>query len=123
MIDREAIENDEIVVYHIPKGSMLLIFIHGLHHSNQYWDSPEQFNPERFDKVNGAKQQPFTYIPFGGGPRICIGSKYAMLQMLIILCRLIERYDISLDSPSKIEIAPMIILKPKGKIYFNFKVN
>jgi cytochrome P450 len=122
MIDRQALEDDAAGDVKIPKGTTLLVFIYGLHHSKAYWDEPEIFNPERFDKINMQKHLPFTHIPFGGGPRGCIGGKYALLQMLIILAHLFSNYDMSLSYPGKIDIGPLVILRPRGKVFFNFKL-
>lgn len=121
MLDREAVKDDQASGFSIPGGTTVLLFIHGVHHSSKYWTEPEKFDPERFNKANSRGHQPFTHLPFGAGPRGCIGEKYAMLQMLIILYRLIGSYDISIQSPDKMDINPMIILRPKEEIFFNFK--
>jgi len=92
MIDRVAMEDDEVNGYFIPKNDMVLVFIHGVQHSAKYWEEPEKFNPDRFSKQNVKNQLPFTQIPFGGGPRVCIGGNYAMLQMLMILAPLISTF-------------------------------
>lgn len=121
MIDRVSMEDDEVMGYFIPKNSMVLVFIHGVQHASEYWKDPEKFNPDRFSKLMVKNHLPFTHIPFGGGPRVCIGGSYAMQQMLLILTKMIRRYDISLAQYNPAEIGPMIILRPKGKISMNFK--
>lgn len=121
MIDRVSIEKDEVMGYSIPKDTMVLVFIHGVHHCPKYWSDPEVFNPDRFGKEKIKGHLPFTHIPFGGGPRVCIGGNYAMLQMLTILARLISKYEISLVEKNPVEIKPLLILRPKGKIKMHFK--
>lgn len=118
MIDRQAIADDEVEGYKIKKGTMVLVYIYGIHHSEKYWQQPDTFDPERFSGVNPKKESPFTYLPFGAGPKGCIGGNYAMLQMLVILKKVLSKFDISLDKKS-VELAPFIILKPKEKILFN----
>ena len=121
MLDRESIEDDEIEGYKIPKGTMVLIYLYGLHHSNKFWEKPEIFDPARFQRANKVNHVPYSYIPFGAGPKGCLGGNYATLQMLIILQRLLKKFDLSLDTQETVISEPLIILKPKGNIYYNIK--
>ncbi|MGD0095099.1 MAG: cytochrome P450 [Terracidiphilus sp.] len=120
MIDRMAVADDLVGDIPIPRGSMVIVFVYGAHHATEYWQSPESFDPERFTKVNEKLQPPFTYLPFGGGPRGCIGGNYAMLQILMILSVLLRRYDFQLAPGQTIEARPMVILRPKHGILMNF---
>jgi cytochrome P450 len=63
---------------------------------------------------------PFTHLPFGGGPRGCIGGNYAMLQILMILSDLLRKYDFQMTPGQTIEARPMVILRPKHGIRMNF---
>ena len=118
MIDRQALEDDEVEGCMIKKGTMVLIYIYGIHHSEKHWQHPDIFNPERFSGTNPKKESPFTYLPFGAGPKGCIGGNYAMLQMLTILKKLVSKFEISL-AKKEVELSPFIILKPKDKILYN----
>jgi cytochrome P450 len=118
MIDRQALNEDQVNGHRIKKGTMVLIYVYGIHHSEKYWQQPEVFNPESFSRINPKKESPFTYLPFGAGPKGCIGGNYAMLQMLIILKKILSKFDISIDK-KVVELSPYIILKPKDKILFN----
>jgi len=120
MIDRMAIADDRAGDLAIPRGSTVIVFVHGAHHAPRYWHDPERFNPERFTKANEKLHAPFTYLPFGGGPRGCIGGNYAMLQILMILSTLVRRYDFQLSPDQTIEARPMVILRPKYGIRMNF---
>jgi cytochrome P450 len=113
MVDRMALEDDEAGGVAIPKGSTIIVFIHGVHHSPRYWDSPEEFRPERFTREQKKRLTPFTYLPFGGGPKGCIGGNYAMMQMILILTSLVSRYDFEIAPGHAIEPRPMIILRPR----------
>ncbi len=110
--DRTAIEDDEFQGVHISKGSMVVPFIYGVHHAEENWPQPEQFRPERFDKSRGDKPG-FRYLPFGGGPRLCIGNSFALMEMQLILSRLLQRYDISLAPGQLIEAQPLVTLRPR----------
>jgi cytochrome P450 len=120
MIDRMAVADDRVGEVDIPRGSTVIIYVYGAHHAPRYWESPESFEPERFTKANEKLRKPFTYLPFGGGPRGCIGGNYAMLQMLMILSDLLRRYDFQLAPGQTIEARPMVILRPKHGIRMTF---
>jgi cytochrome P450 len=120
MVDRMAVADDRAGDVAIPRGSTVIVFVYGAHHAPRYWQSPESFDPERFTKANEKLHAPFTYLPFGGGPRGCIGGNYAMLQILMILSVLLRRYDFQLTPGQMIEARPMVILRPKHGIRMTF---
>jgi cytochrome P450 len=120
MLDRVSLADDQIMDLAIPKGTMVITYIYGAHHAAQYWKDPERFVPGRFSKENKESHTAFAYLPFGGGPRGCIGGNYAIFQMLMILSILIINYDFSLLPNQIIEARPMIMLRPKDGIKMSF---
>jgi cytochrome P450 len=120
MIDRMAVADDRIGDIVIPRGSTVIVYVYGAHHAPAHWQSPESFDPERFTKGSEKLRMPFTYLPFGGGPRVCIGNHYAMLQILMILSNLLRNYDFQLTPGQTIEARPMVILRPKHGIRMTF---
>jgi cytochrome P450 len=120
MVDRMALTDDRAGDVDIPRGATVVVFIYGTHHSPQYWEDPENFNPERFAKANEKRHTPFAHLPFGAGPRGCIGGNYAMLQMLMILGVLLRKYDFQLVPDQTIEPRPMVILRPQHGIRMTF---
>ena len=120
MVDRMAVADDQAGDVAIPAGSTVIVFVYGAHHASRYWPNPESFDSGRFTKANEKLQPPFTYLPFGGGPRGCIGGNYAMLQILMILGALLKKYDLHLTPGQTIEPRPMVILRPKHGIRMNF---
>jgi cytochrome P450 len=118
MIDRMAVADDLVADVAIPRGSTVILFVYGAHHAPRYWQSPERFDPERFAKGNAHTA--FTHLPFGGGPRGCIGGNYAMLQILMILSDVLRKYDFAVTPGQRIEARPMIILRPKRGIRMTF---
>ena len=120
MIDREAVADDRVGDMPIPAGSTVIVFVYGAHHAPRYWENPESFDEERFTKANEKLRAPFTYLPFGAGPRGCIGGNYAMLQILMILGDLLRKYDFQLTPGQTIEARPMVILRPKHGIRMTF---
>lgn len=120
MVDRMALADDRAGDVDIPRGSTVVVFVYGAHHSPQYWENPEIFDEARFSKTKEKSLTPFAHLPFGAGPRGCIGGNYAMLQMLMILGVLLRKYDFSLVPGQTIEARPMVILRPEHGIRMNF---
>jgi cytochrome P450 len=120
MIDRMAVADDRVGDVAIPRGSTVIVYVYGVHHAPRYWQAPENFDTDRFTKANEKLRTPFTFLPFGGGPRGCVGGNYAMLQILMILRDLLRKYDFQLVPGQMIEARPMVILRPKHGIRMTF---
>jgi len=120
MIDRMAVADDRVGEIEIPRRSTVIVYVYGAHHAPRYWQDPEEFDTERFTKANDKLRTPFTYLPFGAGPRGCIGGNYAMLQILMILSVMLRKYDFQLAPGQRIEARPMVILRPKHGIRMTF---
>jgi cytochrome P450 len=120
MVDRMAVADDRVGDVVIPRGSTVIVYVYGAHHAPRYWQNPENFDTERFTKENEKLRPPSTYLPFGAGPRGCIGGNYAMLQILMILSDLLRKYDFQLVPGQAIEARPMVILRPKHGIRMTF---
>ncbi len=116
MIDRMAVGDDEVEGIHIPAGLTVLTHIYGMHRNTDIWEDPEVFDPSRFEPEAKNHRNPFAHLPFGGGPRKCIGSHMALMQMLMIFTVLLRRYDLELASVEAVDIDPMMILHPSGAI-------
>ena len=114
--DRVAIEDDIYNDLEIKKGTTLLISFFEIHRNSRNWENPETFSPERFKK--DAKEYSDYYFPFGAGPRMCIGSNFAMYEMIMVVNRLVSKYKLN-TKIENIEIKPLITLKPKSS-YIHF---
>jgi len=114
IIGREAIEDVEIGEYFLPKGSQINCIFYFAHHDPRWWDEPERFMPERFSSENEAKLNKWAYTPFGGGPRVCIGNSFALMEARLLLATIAQRYRLSLAPGQTVEMNPMITLNPKG---------
>ncbi|GLU42648.1 hypothetical protein Musp01_02720 [Muricauda sp. NBRC 101325] len=100
----------------IGPSANFLINIYGMHHHPDYWGHPEKFDPERFT-IEADKNRPsFVFFPFGGGPRYCIGSGFAMMTMQVVLLELVKNFDFDVPAGFQPEIEPNITLKAKGGI-------
>jgi cytochrome P450 len=113
VVGRRNMEDDEIGGYRIAKGTNVLMPIMYFHRSEKYWDEPLKFMPERFSPEKKNNIDRYVYFPFGGGPRLCIGNNFALLEMQIILIQLYRRYKFRLKENFVVEPEPLITLRPK----------
>lgn len=88
-IDRQALEDDSFKEYSWKKGTLIILYIAGLHRNPKYWKQPDSFIPERFDDENAKN---FAYYPFGAGPRLCIGEHFAIMEMALIIRKFYNNY-------------------------------
>ena len=112
-IGREALADDEIGGYHIPKGSQLIMCTYAVHRNPRLWENPEKFDPERFTPEKQKDRHKYAYFPFGGGPRLCIGNGFALMEMQLVLAMITQRYQLALAPGHPVEPLPLITLKPK----------
>jgi len=117
IIDRISINNDEFSGKKISKNTLLLLSVYEVHRHPDFWESPEEFNPDRFNAKN-KKDYSGQYYPFGAGPRMCVGNNFAMFEMILTIAEIVKKYRITTPI-EKIEINPMITLKP-AKVLLNF---
>jgi cytochrome P450 len=113
---RNPIKDCEIGGYQVPAGASVIMSPWVMHRDPQHYDQPERFNPDRWldERETGAPR--FTYFPFGGGPRSCIGSTFAMMETVLVLATIAQRYKISLVQDWPVEPLPTITLRPKHGI-------
>jgi cytochrome P450 len=113
MAPRVALEDDEMQGYFIPKGSIFMIAPYFTWRHPEFWDNPEQFNPDRFLPEQVNQRPKFVYLPFGSGPHTCIGKNYALMEATAILVGIVQRFQIELLPNQPIEIDPRFTLSPK----------
>ncbi|MBK5107036.1 MAG: cytochrome P450 [Anaerolineales bacterium] len=99
----------------VPKGTRVLLSFYLTHRDEESWLQSDRFKPERFDRNAPHKQPPFSYLPFGGGPRNCIGAAFAQIEAKLILAWIIQTFDLELVSP-KVNIHMGATLEPKPGI-------
>lgn len=111
-IPRSPIAADEIRGYRIPKDSHVIVSPYVTHRHPEFWENPEQFNPERFTPKCSADRPRFAYFPFGGGPRQCLGEHLAMTESLVIIATVAQRYHLCLVPRFQVEPEPAVTLRP-----------
>jgi cytochrome P450 len=118
MIDRVALSDDQVCDIKVTAGTTVVPYIYGVHQNENIWKNPDRFDPARF--LGKDKRHPFSHIPFGGGPRVCIGQNMAMMQMLFVIVAIVRRYDFALEPSRNIHKRAMMILRPDGPINMSF---
>jgi cytochrome P450 len=113
---RTALQPDTFGPYTVPAGGLVIISPYVMHRSPRLWDRPEVFDPDRFLPAASAARAKFAYVPFGSGPRMCIGANLAMMEAPLIVASLLRRFDISLPGDVNLEASPRISLRPKATI-------
>lgn len=115
-IGREATEDLTLSGYHIPKGTQIWLSQWVNHRDPRYFPEPERFLPERW--LGGLERAlpRFAYYPFGGGPRICIGNQFSLLEATIVLATILRRVRVRLLESRPLALLPVITLRPKGPI-------
>lgn len=119
--DRVALEEDFINGYKIKKGAIVATYIYGAHHDKSLWDDPEVFRPERFEKSKHRARHNFAFFPFGGGPRLCIGNNFALMELQLVLIHFIRQYDFTLVPNQDIKMEPLVTLRPDREVMIDFK--
>jgi cytochrome P450 len=114
ILTREAQADDEVGGYHVPAGADVLICPYTLHRHPEFWPSPERFDPERFDPARPAERPRYAYIPFGAGPRFCVGNNLGMLEAAFVLAMITR--DLRLHGvPGHVATPePMLSLRIRG---------
>ncbi|XP_037028307.1 probable cytochrome P450 6a13 [Bradysia coprophila] len=106
----------------IPDGVLVNLNIFSFHRDPEYYPDPDKFDPERFTPENCKQRHPFTFMPFGEGPRNCIGSRFGLMQAKVAVVKLIENYKISINnqSPIPMKFEPSSpFLAPVGGMWLN----
>ncbi|MGB0384591.1 MAG: cytochrome P450 [Ardenticatenaceae bacterium] len=110
---RQAIADDQLGGYHIPANSVLMIMPYVVHRDPRFWNNPEKFEPERFTPERSKKRHKFAYLPFGNGPRKCIGATFALIEAQLILATILQRYKLRLKPHYNVEPTPIFTLRVK----------
>ncbi|WP_265515976.1 cytochrome P450 [Nitratireductor luteus] len=113
-INREAIEDDRFADLDIPKGTQVLVMPWTVHRHRKLWDDPEAYRPSRFHPENREAIDRFQYLPFGAGPRICIGATFAMQEAVIALAVLMSRYRFDVTPQTRPWPVQKLTTQPQG---------
>jgi cytochrome P450 len=111
-VSRAPLTDDEIGGHRVPAGATIQIAPYLMHRDPRWWDKPDQFWPEHFTKERQDARPRYAYMPFGGGPRVCLGRNFAMMEGPIVLGTLLQRYRVTPGSARPTTPQAMISLRP-----------
>jgi cytochrome P450 len=115
-LGREAIEPGELDGYAVPVGTTVFVLPWILHRDPRYFDAPGEFRPERWLDGLQARLPRGAYVPFGGGPRLCIGQSFALMEASLILASVARRFRVDLEPGRTVTPFPSITLRPAGGV-------
>lgn len=113
MVERANLEDDEIAGYHLPKGTVVGISPWVLHRDARWFPNPEGFDPDRWLPEHDAQRPRWVYMPFGAGPRVCIGNGFAMMEATALLGSIVRRARLELVPGGSLALDPNVTLRPK----------
>ncbi len=120
-LSRQPVNDSTLGSYCIPAGSTLMVSPYVIHRDPALWDNPEGFDPDRFSAARSATRHPYAYIPFGAGPRVCIGRGFALLEAQLCLAAIVQRFSPELAPGYRVEAQPMISLRPRYGIRMSLR--
>ncbi|HTT77933.1 MAG TPA: cytochrome P450 [Candidatus Binataceae bacterium] len=112
-VGRSPIADDEILGFHIPKGSTVMLSQWLTHRHPDFWEDPERFDPERFKPARADNRPRYAYFPFGGGPRQCIGNAFALTEANLILAAVAQKYRLRLVPGQRVEPLALVTLRSR----------
>jgi cytochrome P450 len=121
MLSRQAIADDELAGLHIPAGAVISVSPYVLHRRRGLWDNPDAFDPSRFLGERRERIDRFGYIPFGAGPRVCIGVAFAMQEGMILLANLLRAFRFELVDGQVVMPQQRVTLRPRGGLKMHLK--
>jgi cytochrome P450 len=112
-IGRRAINDYKVDKYVIPAGSIILMSQYVMHHNSRYFPDPDLFYPDRWTKGAKSELPRFSYFPFGGGIRGCVGEPFAWMEGILLIATTCQQWKMYHDANHKVELKPLITLRPK----------
>lgn len=113
VITRKAVEEDKLWDYPIPPGALMIISPYTIHRLSDFWPDPEKFNPGRFNQETENRHR-FAYIPFGAGPRLCIGNQFASIEAQLIMAMVNQNFWLELVGEQEIQMDALVTLRPRN---------
>jgi len=110
---REALEDVDINGVHIPKGAQILISQWVVHRDPRFFPNPEGFDPDRWLPERAKSIPRYAYFPFGGGPRVCIGNHFALMEATLVMAAIMQRFHVELLPGQRLELKPSVTLRQK----------
>jgi len=115
-LGREAIDEFELGGYRVPRKAQVFMFQWATQRDPRFFEEPDRFYPERWTDDFVERLPKYAYFPFGGGPRFCVGSSFAMMEIVLVMATIGQRFKFSLAPDQRVELLPAMSLRPKDGI-------
>ncbi|MBO9654392.1 MAG: cytochrome P450 [Agrobacterium tumefaciens] len=116
IITRTALQDFTLGEHDIPAGTVLYVPIYAVHRHTALWNEPERFDPSRFGPEESRTRHRYAYMPFGAGPRVCIGNAFAMMEAVAILAVVLQTVHLENSSAAKVEPLMRVTLRPENRL-------
>lgn len=116
IVGREAVKDCEIGGFPVPAGMQLFMPTWVVHRDPRFFDAPDQFRPERWTQELTSRLPRYAYFPFGGGPRVCIGNSFAMMEIVLLLAAIGQKFRLRLAPDQQVTLQPAMSLRPRDGI-------
>ena len=113
-LERIAAEDDVVEGVRVPKGTLVGVFPWCIHRDPRWWPDPERFDPDRFLPEAVEARPRYTYLPFGTGPRVCIGNSFALMEAQLALAMIVREFSLERAPWHRAVLDPSVTLRPKG---------
>jgi cytochrome P450 len=114
ILDRFSVRDTTVCGHRVPAGSIMLIPPYLNHHDGTRWPDPYRFDPTRFEPDQVAERPRLAYMPFGHGPRVCLGGRFALMEAVLVTAMVAQRFTLDLEPMRKIPAEPNVTLRPRG---------
>ena len=112
--NRQSLGEDWVCGYHIPAGALVTLSPYAVQRDPRFWDNPLEFEPDRFNPERSAGRPRFAYLPFGGGPRQCIGKDFALYEAVVVLAMTAQRLNWTLAPGEKVRPDVRVTFRPNA---------
>ena len=116
ILGRRAIGDDEIDGFYIPANTVIAICIYTMHRHPGFWDHPDAFDPERFSAKRSKGRNKYAYIPFGAGPRQCIGNNFGLMEAALVIACILQRYELHSIPGMEVHPQALFVLRPNRDV-------
>lgn len=115
-VARNVLADDQLGGYTVHAGEMVLLFFAAAHRHREFWPDPERFDPERFDPALDKARNSWSYLPFSGGPRVCIGNMFSIVESVILVAQILNRFEVAVHPCGDVRPVTLGTMRPSRSI-------
>ncbi len=116
MVARTAVEADVVTGFQVNPGDVVLPFFWATHRHRDFWREPERFDPQRFSADESRGRDPWSYVPFSAGQRMCIGNTFSLIESVLLLAMLLQRFEVRVPEGQQVEPRLMATVRPSKPV-------